>query len=186
MAAADISGLWLPPVPVEYAALFVPAPEQTPPPVTRAADSAAKDTGDRPVKITADQAKALEKRFGAEIALAAVTQDMEYADAVSLGADALAKQIGDTRGQVVALTGERDAAKAEAAALQTKLTAAEAKLADPLKPSDKREPPPKAPEVKPIPEAHAELVKSGKSDADAWAVLRTERPADYATHFRMA
>ena len=198
MAAADFESLRLPPVPVEYAALFVPAqpcaalpavrstPEQTPRDVKSAADGAAhNDKGMPHMKITADQAKALQARFGAEIALAAVTQDMEYADAVSLGAEALAKQLGDTRGQVVALTGERDAAKAEAAALQTKLAAAEAKLADPLKASDKRDPPAAPPTVKPIPEAHAELVKSGKSPDEAFAILRTERPQDYAAHFSM-
>lgn len=195
-AAVDpgvLASLGLPPIPAAYAGRFANTsraqhPEQTTPPVTDAAVVAAEPQqpkGVKHVKITAEQATALRKRFGDALVADAAIQDLEYADAVSLGADILANALNEIKADAVKVGTERDAAKAEVAALTTKLAAAEAKLSDPLKPSEKREPPVQAPEVKSVPEAHAELVKAGKSAAEAWTVIRTERPADYAAHFGM-
>jgi ATP-dependent protease ClpP protease subunit len=186
MAAADLAGLALPPVPLEFAALFVAPPEQTRQPVTDAA-SAAKEQhqGAKPVKITADQATALRKRFGDALVADAAIQDLEYADAVSLGADILANALAEIKADAVKVGTERDAAKAEVTAIAAKLAAAEAKLADPLKASEKRDPPATPPSVKPIPEACADLIAAGKTKAEAFALLRTERPQDYAAHFSM-
>jgi len=187
LAAGDLSGLDLPPVPVEFAALFVAAPEQTPTPVDSAASAASgkQVKGAQTMKISAAQAQTLKERFGDAVALAACTQDLEYVGAMEPGVEVLAKDLTAVKAEAVKIGTERDAAQASVADLTAKLAAAEAKLADPLKPSDKREPPATPPTVKPIPEAHAELVKSGKSPADAWAMIRTERPEEYAAHFGM-
>lgn len=175
--AATLEALDLPPVPVGYIGRFRPRPaaptEQTAPPVESAAGVAANEQqppspkGQDPMKLTAAQARTLQERFGAEFALAAVTEDMEYAVALEKGSEAQAKAAADARAQLAVVTQERDAAKAEAKAAADQLAKAKAGLADPLAPSDPPAPPadPKAAEAKAKAEAEA------KADAEKLANL---------------
>lgn len=178
-AAVDldaVAALDLPPVPAAYIGRFSAAPppaaEQTAHPMNTAAGVAAEGKqppspkGQDPMKLTAAQARTLQERFGAEFALAAVTEDMEYAVALEKGSEAQAKAAADARAQLAVVTQERDAAQAKAKTAEDALAAAKAGLKDPLQPSEPKNPPadPKSAEAQAKAAAEAQADKE-KLDA---------------------
>lgn len=124
----------------------------------------------------------LQTLFGADFAISQL--EAEYQAALQAGAETLSTKIQD----LTTAAAEKDG---KITALETKVTELEAKtqgLADPLEGDEQREDPPEddpdgEQAVKPIPEAHAELVAGGMEPKEAWAKLRTERSDDYAEHF---
>lgn len=132
--------------------------------------------------LTKDQIANLEARFGAAFALAAVTSDTEYLDALSAGSDQLVTRIGELQADIVARDERITTLEAENAGLKTRTQG----LTDPLAADETPEAPPAdppAPDPLPIADAHAVLVAAGKSKSEAWAQLRNERPAEYVEHF---
>ena len=139
-----------------------PGSEQSASQVTGAADGAAKHKEVPRMKITAAQANILKARFGADFAFAAMTGDMEYAEAIEKGSESQAASLTEARAQLTTLTGERDQARAEAKTATAALAAAKAGLQDPLAASDPRNPPadPKAADAKAKAETEAAADKA--------------------------
>lgn len=131
-----------------------------------AAGAQSTPPGDNAVKITADQVKTLTARFGAEAALAAVTDDLDYAQALDRASEAQAKALVDTRQQLGDVTAERDTLKGENDTLKKQVADGKAGLQDPLKPSD-----PKNPPAAPDAEAKAKTEAEAKADAEKMAEL---------------
>lgn len=144
------------------------------------------------MRLSKDQIAALEARFGAAAALAAVKDDADYTEALEQGAEAQARTIAENAAAIQEKDAEIAALKGKVSDLEAKVQTATNGLKDPLAKDDPPAPPAEDAEDSdendeplPIAQAYEALVATGKTPAEAWAELRKTRPEDYAAHFAM-
>jgi ATP-dependent protease ClpP protease subunit len=171
-SAAVIATACLPPVPDAVA--NVPS-EQTEQAVANTPNVPKPEAGaPAPMKLTTEQIKSLQARFGAEHAVAAAVGDLDYPTAVDQGVETLAKAMADVRAQLAANATAQTASLAEIATLKKQILDAKAGLDDPLAANAAKNPPPGA-DAKAKADADATAAQDAKELAELVASANSAR-----------